>query len=151
MPVCVHTCVACMCVYIFACVCTCMWRPRLTLGVFLDQSPLYTFWQGSPLNPELSALAIVAHQLAPGIPCVGLPLTGVTGSLLHFWLAFYLVLGIRTPLTFTSVWPLPGPIPYTFEGACGPSSGLFPFLLASSKMYRNRQLHNAFLSLGFCF
>lgn len=59
---------------------------------------------GPPLNPELSALAPVAHQLAPEIPWVGLPLTGVTGSLLHFWLVFYLALGIRAPLTFTSVW-----------------------------------------------
>lgn len=91
------------------------------------------FYRGPPLNPELSALAPVAHQLAPEISWVGLPLTGVTGSLLHFWLVFYLALGIRASLTFTSVWPLPGPIPYTFEGAYGPSSALFLSLLASSK------------------
>lgn len=143
---------SCAYTYLHVCAHACG-DPRLTLGVFLDQSPLYTFWQGPPLNPKLSALAIVAHQLAPGIPCVGLPLTVATGGLFHFCLAFYLALGIRTPLTFTSVWPLLGPVPYTFEGAYGSSSALFPSSLASSKTYRNRQPHkiNAFLSLDFCF
>ena len=104
------------------------------------------FDRSPPLNPELSALATVAHQLAPGIPWVGLPLSGVTGSLLHFWLAFYLALGIRTPMTFTSVWSFPGPFPYTFEGAYGPSSALFLSPLISSKMHRKRQSHKITLS-----
>lgn len=139
MPVYVHICVAFMCIDIFACVCICMWRPKVDVGCLPWSISTVHILMGSPLNPELSALATVAHKLAPGIPWVGLPLTVVTGSPLHFWLAFYLTLGIRTPLTFTSVWPLPGFIPHTFEGAYGPSSALFLSLLASSKTYQNRQ------------
>lgn len=138
-----------MCIYIFACVYMYMWRPKVDFG--------YLPWSISTvhisLNPELFALATVASQLAPGVPCVGLTLAGPTSGLSHFWLAFYIARS------------------WVHNSWCSHLCGLswVPFLtclkvhMAHAQLYSclhwphqncmgiDRHIKEGFLSLGFCF
>lgn len=76
----------CMCVF----VCTCACRGPLLMP---DIPGLLSASYFEALNPELASSS---GKLAPGIPCLHLPITGITGRLLHPS-GFHLGAGVGDP------------------------------------------------------
>lgn len=73
----------CVCVCAAPCVCVsvCMWRPDVTLGVFLHHSLPYSLRWVSHLIPDLTNTTGLTRRLVPGISHLCLLRAGITGRL----------------------------------------------------------------------